>query len=171
MSIIPLVKRSILAMSFVLPVLAAVPAQAQGDGPLSTCLEQSGRETAAFDACLIQHQEELQALYNLPADWPAQVHAYLRAHLEAWDQLEDVADRMENRRDRAENTRDRHEDWLDQREDQRDDQVNLEDLFDRRKDVRDRAEDRSDRREGVRDRIENHWDRRNGASRNKATLG
>ncbi len=160
MSIISLVKRSILAMSFALPMLAAVPAQAQGDGPLSTCLEQSGREAAAFEACLVQHQEELQALYNLPADWLAQVHAYVQAHPEAWDRLEDVADRLENRRDRAENARDRHEDWLDQREDQRDDQVNLEDILDRREDVRDRAEDRLDRREGVRDRIENRWGRR-----------
>jgi len=159
-SIISLVKRSILAMSFALPVLAAVPAQAQGDGPLSNCLEQSGREAAAFEACLIRHQQELQALCDLPADWPAQVHAYLRAHPEAWDRLEDVADRLENRWDRAENTRDRHEDWLDEREDQRDDQVDLEDIFDRREDVRDRAEDRVDRREGVRDRIENRWDRR-----------
>ncbi len=160
MSIISYVKRSVLAMSFALPLLATVPAQAQGDGPLSACLEQSGREAAAFEACVIQHQEELHALYNLPADWLARMHAYLQAHPEGWDRLEDVADRLENRRDRAENARDRHEDWLDEREDQRDDQVNLEDIFDRREDVRDRAEDRVDRREGVRDRIENRWDRR-----------
>jgi len=78
MSIILSLKRSFLAMSFTLPLLAAVPAQAQGDGPLSTCLERSGREAEALKACLIQHQEERQALYDLPADWAARVHPHLQ---------------------------------------------------------------------------------------------
>jgi len=155
MSIILSLKRSFLAMSFALPLLAAVPAQAQGDRPLSTCLEQSGREAEAFKTCLIQHQEELRALDDLPADWATRVLAHLQSHPEAWD-------RLENTRDRAENVRDRHEDRLNTREDQRDDQVDLEDVFEPREDVRDRAEDRVDRREGVRDRAEDRVDRREG---------
>ena len=160
MSIIVSVKGSFLAMSFALPLLAAVPAQAQGYGPLRTCLEQSGREAEALKACLVQHQEELRALYDLPADWVARVHAHLQAHPQAWDRLKDVVDRVEDTRVRAENVRDRHEDRLDTREDRRDDRMDLEDVFDRREDVRDHAEDRLDRREDVRDRIEIRWDRR-----------
>lgn len=160
MSMISLLKRSLIATSFLLPMLAAVPAQAQGDGPLSTCLEQSGRRAAAFEACLIEHQEELQALYDLPADWVQRLRAYLEAHPLAWDRIEDLADRLENRRDRAENARDRREDRLDRREDRQDDELDLEDLFDRREDVRDRREDRRDWRENARDRFENRRDLR-----------
>ncbi|MCJ7677813.1 MAG: hypothetical protein MUO35_08840 [Anaerolineales bacterium] len=170
MSIILSVKRSFLAMSFALPLPTAFPAQAQGDGPLSTCLERSGREAEALKACLIQHQEELRALYDLPADWATRVLAHLRSHPEAWDRLEDVVDRLEDTQVRAENVRDRHEDRLGTREDRRDDRVDLEDVFDRREDWLETREDRHgdtvdledvfDRREDVRDRIENRWDRR-----------
>jgi hypothetical protein len=160
MSIMSLVRRSVLALAFTLPGLSAIPAQAQGDGPLCTCLEESGRQPAALEACLIENQDELQEEYDLPADGAQRVHAYVEAHPQAWDRWEDLADRRENRRDRAENRRDRREDRLDRREDQQDDELDLEDLFDRREDVRDRREDRRDRRENARDRIENRWDRR-----------
>jgi len=160
MSIMSFVRRSVLALAFTLPWLAAIPAQAQGDGPLSACLEQSGRQAEAFEACRIEHQQELSEQYDLPADWAQRVHAYIEAHPQAWDRWEDLADRRENRRDRAENQRDRREDRLDRREDRQDDELDLEDLFDRREDVRDRREDRGDRRENARDRLENRWDRR-----------
>ncbi len=160
MSIMSYVRRTVLALAFTLPWLAAVPAQAQGDGPLSACLEQSGRQAEAFEACLIEHQQALLEWYDLPADWARQVRARIEAHPEAWDRLEDFADRLENRHDRAENQRDRREDRLDRREDRQDDERNLEDLFDRREDVRDRREDQRDRRENARDRFENRWDRR-----------
>jgi len=160
MGMIPFVKRSVMAVSFVLSTLAVVPAQAQGDGPLSACLEQSERQAAALEACLIEHQQEFLELYDLPADWAQRLHAYFATHPEAWDRLEDLADRLENLVDRAENTRDRREDRLDRHEDRQDDELDLEDLFDRREDVRDRREDRGDRRENARDRRENRWDRR-----------
>ena len=160
MSIVSYLRRSVLALAFILPCLAAVPAHAQGDGPLSTCLEEAGRQPATLEACLIEHQQELQEGYGLPADWAQQVRASLEAHPEAWDRLEDFADRLENRRDRAEDARDRQEDRRDRREDRLDDERDLEDLFDRREDVRDRREDRRDRRENARDRIENRRDRR-----------
>ena len=139
MSIMSYVRRSVLALAFSLPWLAAIPAHAQGDGPLSTCLGQSGRQPAALEACLVEHQQELLELYNLPADWAQRVRATIEAHPEVWDRLEDFADRLENRRDRAEDARDRQEDRLDRREDRLDDERDLEDLFDRR---------------------ENRWDRR-----------
>ena len=135
-------------MSFALPLLAAVPAQAQGDGPLSTCLERSGREAEALKACLIQHQEELRALYDLPADWARRVLAHLRSHPQAWDRLKDVLDRLEDTQVRAEKVRDRHEDRLDTRKDRRHDPVDLEDVFDRREDVRGRIENPRGRRHG-----------------------
>ena len=40
MSIMSYVRRTVLALAFTLPWLAAVPAHAQGDGPLSACLEE-----------------------------------------------------------------------------------------------------------------------------------
>jgi hypothetical protein len=143
MSILSFMKRSVLALAFTLSLLAAAPAQAQGDGPLSTCLEQSGRRAAAFEACLIERQQEFRNLCDLPADWTQQVHAYIETHPQAWDRLEDLADGLENRCDRAADARDRREDRLDRRED-----------------VRDRREDRRDRREDVCDRLENRQDRR-----------
>ncbi len=115
MSILSYVRRSVLVLAFTLPWLAAGPAHAQGDGPLTTCLEESGRQPAALEACLIEHQQELLELYDLPADWAQRMHANLEAHPEAWDRLEDLADRLENRRDHAENARDRREDRLDRR--------------------------------------------------------
>lgn len=151
---------SVLAALFPLLILVPAPALAQGDGPLSTCLAQAAGDAAAFEACLIERQDELADVYNLPADWRARIHDYLAAHPGAWDELEDIADRLENRWDRAENRYDRREDWIDRYEDRHDDQVDLEDVFDRREDVRDRAENRWDRRENTRDRIENRWDRR-----------
>jgi hypothetical protein len=160
MSIMSYVRRTVLALAFTLPWLAAVPAHAQGDGPLSTCLEESGRQPAALEACLIEHQDELQEGYGLPADWAREVRASLEVHPEAWDRLEDFADRLENRRDRAEDARDRQEDRRDRGEDRLDDERDLEDLFDRREDMRDRREDQRDRREDARDRRENRWDRR-----------
>ncbi len=153
MSIMSYVRRSVLALAITLPWLAAVPAHAQGDGPLSSCLEESERRPAALEVCLIEHQQELQEGYGLPADWAQQVRATLEAHPEAWDRVEDFADRLENRRDRAENERGRREDRLDRREDRHDGELNLEDLFDRREAVRDRRKD-------ARDQFENRWDRR-----------
>lgn len=79
MSIIPCVRRNVLAASFPLPLLAAFPAQAQGDGPPSMYLEKAGREAAEFEACVIEHHAELQALYDLSADWAARS--------QAWDRL------------------------------------------------------------------------------------
>ena len=160
MSVTLSARRLLLALAFTASLGATVPVQAQGDGPLSACLEQAGREAAAFEACLREHQAELEELYGLSAGWLDRLLGYVQAHPEGWDHFEDLADQLENRRDQAENARDRREDWLDKREDRNDDQVNLEDWFDRREDVRDRAEDRLDRREGVRDRVENRWDRR-----------
>jgi len=141
-------------------ILVPAPALAQSDGPLCACLAQAAGDADAFEACLIEHQDELADLYNLPADWQARIHDYLAAHPGAWDELEDLADRLENHWDRAENRRDRWENWIDRTEDRHDDQTDLEDLFDRREDLRDRTENRWDRRENARDRIENRWDRR-----------
>lgn len=144
------------------PVLALIPtpALAQGDGPVGDCLASAAGDASAFEACLVEHQDDLAVLYDLPSDWQARLHAYLAAHPGGWDELEDLVDRFENRRDRFENRRDRREDVIDRLEDRRDDRVDLEDVFDRREDARDRLEDRRDGREGVRDRIENRWDRR-----------
>lgn len=153
------ITRSVLAALFPLLILVPTPALAQGEGPLSTCLAQAAADTAAFEACLVEHQDELAELYNLPADWRTRIHDYLAAHPGDWDELEDIADRLENRWDRAESHRDRWENRFDRYEDRHDEEVDLEDLFDRREDVRDRAENRWDRREGARDRIENRWDR------------
>ena len=154
------IAQSILATLVPLLILVPAPAMAQGEGPLSACLAQAAGDAEAFEACLIENQDELIDLYNLPADWQARIHDYRAANPGAWDELENTADRLENRWDRAENRRDRREDWIDRAEDRGDDAVNLEDPIDRREDVRDRAEDRWDRRENVRDRIENRWDRR-----------
>lgn len=144
------------------PVLAVIPApaSAQGDGPLGACLASAAGDATALEACLVEHQDDLAALYDLPADWRARLRAYLAAHPGRWDEVEDLVDHFENRRDRLENRWDRREDVIDRREDRRDDQVDREDVFDRREDARDRLEDLRDRREGVRDRIENRWDRR-----------
>jgi len=159
MSILNLVRRSVLAAPLALSLLAAVPAHAQGQGPLEACLDAADGQAEAFEACLLDHASELEAEYGLPAGWRARLHDYLQSHPIDWDQLEDLADVLENRWDRAENVRDRHENRIDVWEDRHDDQVDLEDVFDRREDRRDRAEDRWDRREGVRDRIENRRDR------------
>ena len=161
MKIIPMVKRCILAAPLALSLLTAAPAFAQGDGPFSQCLEEFAGQADAFEACLIEHEVELQASYDLPADWMSRLHAYLQAHPDGWDRIEDVGDRLENSWDRRENVRDRHENWIDTWEDRHDDDTNLKDVFDRLEDARDRAENRWDRRENARDRIENRWDRRN----------
>jgi len=160
MSIISMVRRSVLALALTLPWLASVPAHAQGDGPLSACLEQSGRQAEVLEACLVEHQQELLERYDPPADGAQRVHAYIEAHPHAWDRLEDLIGRLENRRDRADDQRDRREDRLDRREDRLDDKRDLEDLFDRREDVRDQREDRRDRRENARDRLATRWDLR-----------
>jgi len=146
MPIISMVRRSVLALALTLPWLASVPAHAQGDGPLSACLEQSGRQAEVLEACLVEHQQELLERYDLPADGAQRVHAFIEAHPHAWDRLEDLIGRLENRRDRADDQRDRREDRLDRREDRLDDECDLEDLFGRRENARDRLATRWDLR-------------------------
>lgn len=160
MKFVPWMKGFVLAAPLAISLLTATPALAQGKGPFATCLAQFRGQVDAFEACLVEHEAELQSAHNLPADWLSRLHDYLAAHPNGWDRIEDIADALENRWDRREAGRDRHENWLDVWEDQHDEQVDLEDLFDRLEDVRDRAENRWDRHEGVRDRIENRWDRR-----------
>jgi len=109
MPIISMVRRSVLALALTLPWLASVPAHAQGDGPLSACLEQSGRQAEVLEACLVEHQQELLERYDLPADGAQRVHAFIEAHPHAWDRLEDLFDRREDVRDQREDRRDRRE--------------------------------------------------------------
>jgi chromosome segregation ATPase len=146
----------------------------QPPGPLTVCLSTAGQEAAAFEQCLEEHAQELEAIFDLPEDWLAQVHQTIASN-PAWrdhyagipDQVEDRLDRRENARDRRENlidrredVRDRAEDRRDRREDRNDDVLDREDIFDRREDRRDLHEDRRDQRENRADRFENRWDRR-----------
>ena len=143
-------------------------------GPLTSCLSIVGQDALAFEDCLAEQQDALQAAYGLPQGWLAEIHSYLEDN-PAWrgefatlaDRLEDhfdrresVRDRDENRLDHRENVRDRREDRWDRLADRNDEVLDMEDLFDRREDRRDSKEDRTDQRENQLDRFENRWDRR-----------
>ena len=55
----------------------------QPPGPLTHCLSTAGQEAAAFEQCLEEHAQELEAIYALPEDWLSEVHQYIASH-PAW---------------------------------------------------------------------------------------